>query len=403
MRVLLADKLAPSATDQLGALRFETHCDPSLEGTSLREALASFNPDVLVVRSTRIEPEHIEAATRLSLIVRAGAGVNTIALEAASRAGVFVANCPGRNAVAVAELTMGLMLALDRHLADNVIDLRAGHWDKARFSKARGLKGRRLGILGMGQIGRAVARRALAFDMEVCGWSRSLTPESAEALGITYCETPKALANASDIVSVHLAMTPQTQHLIDADFLSTMPDHGMILNTSRAGVIQESALLKALNERGFVAGLDVFDGEPSFKEGAFEHPLASHPSVYGTHHIGASTQQAQTSVANAVVEVIRSFRDEGSVTNSVNMAIESQATHTLIVRHLDRVGVLASVLDQLKKHEVNVQEMENLLFEGGQAACARIKIHGDLSPVSLDDLRQLAHVLNVALVAIPSP
>jgi D-3-phosphoglycerate dehydrogenase len=402
MRVLLADKLSPCATEELGALGFEIHTDPALSGDSLASELRSFDPEVLVVRSTKVQAMHIEAGRGLSLVVRAGAGVNTIDLDAASNAGVFVANCPGRNAVAVAELTMGLLLALDRHVADNVMDLRAGRWNKARYSKATGLKGRRLGILGMGKIGQAVAKRAQAFEMEVSAWSRSLTAERAHSLGVSYCDTPTDLARCSDVVTAHLAMNSDTEHLIDASFLKAMPDHGVILNTSRAGIIDEAALLEVLDERGFVAGLDVFDGEPTHKEGAFDHPLAAHASVYGTHHIGASTQEAQTSVANAVVEILRTFRDEGRVVNGVNMATKSHATHSLVVRHHDQVGVLASVLDHLKTHAVNVQEMENLLFEGGHAACARIKIHGQLSASSIEELRDLPHVLNVALVPVPA-
>jgi D-3-phosphoglycerate dehydrogenase len=173
MRILLADKLPDHARVRLASGGHEVRAAPSLSGDTLKDALQDFDPDVLVVRSTKVTAEHLTAAHALSLVIRAGAGVNTIDVTVASAQGVYVANCPGKNAVAVAELTFGLILAVDRNIADGVIDLRAGQWNKGKHGKSMGLRGRTLGILGTGMIGAEVARLGNAFGMEVLAWSEA--------------------------------------------------------------------------------------------------------------------------------------------------------------------------------------------------------------------------------------
>lgn len=402
MRVLLADRLHPLATQALSDANIEWQMDASLSGDTLRDAISAYKPHVLVVRSTRVTADHVRAGKALSLVVRAGAGVNTIDLEACSDAGIFVGNCPGRNAVAVAELTMGLMIAIDRQIADNVQELRAHRWDKKRFSNAHGLKGRTLGLLGMGRIGQAVAARARSFDLDVVAWSRSLTPERAEAYGVRYAATPMEVAEQSQILSVHVAASDQTRGMLNRELFAAMPEGSIILNTSRAALIDEDALLEAIESRGFRAGLDVFDGEPSEKQCSFSHPLAQHPAVYGTHHIGASTTQAQMAVAQAVVDSVVSFQRTGSVPHGVNLAVRGRASHCLVLRHLDRVGVLAAVLDIVRGEGRNIQEMDNILFQGGNAACARIQLDGTLSADAVETIRNRPHVLHAAVLAIPS-
>jgi D-3-phosphoglycerate dehydrogenase len=402
MRVLLADRLHPLATQALTDAGFDWKMDATLAADSLREAIVDFNPHVLVVRSTRVTAEQVHIGGALSLVVRAGAGVNTIDLAACSDAGIFVGNCPGRNAVAVAELTMGLMIAIDRQIADNVQELRAQRWDKKRFSKADGLKGKTLGLLGMGRIGQAVARRAKSFDLDVVAWSRSLTPEAAMAYGVRYAATPTDVAAQANILSVHLAATDETRGMLNRELFAAMPDGAVILNTSRAELIDEDALLDAIDNRGFRAGLDVFVGEPQEKQCAFEHRLAQHPAVYGTHHIGASTTQAQMAVAQAVVESVISFRQTGSVPHGVNLAQRGHASHCLVLRHLDRVGVLAAVLDIVRAEGRNIQEMDNILFQGGNAACARIQLDGSLGDEAMHTIRQRPHILHASVLAIPS-
>ncbi len=400
MRVLFADKLADHARTALASNGLEVRAEPTLKGDALTAAITKFDPDVLVVRSTRVTRDHIDAGRALSLVVRAGAGVNTIDLEACAEEGVFVANCPGRNAVAVAELTLGLALAIDRQIPDNVLELRAGRWDKKRFSKADGLKGRTLGLLGLGNIGRAVAKRAQAFGMEVLAWSRSLDDETAARLGIKRYPTPEDVARRAEVLSVHLALTPETRGLIGQSVFREMKHAAIFLNTSRAEVVDEAELIRALDGKGIRAGLDVFSDEPAAKQGPFSHPLAQHPNVTGTHHIGASTQQAQRAVADAVVEVVTAFHVEGRVLNCVNLAAQSRATHAIVVRHRDRVGVLARVLDVLRRGGINVQEMDNTLFAGGKAASARIRVVGEPTDALCREMLALEHVLHTSVVPL---
>ncbi|MEM9663839.1 MAG: NAD(P)-dependent oxidoreductase [Bacteroidota bacterium] len=400
MTVLIADTLAPSCAEALEAHGHTVVSQPKLSGEALTEALREVQPHALIVRSTRVTAEAMAASGDLELIVRAGAGYDTIDVAGASAQGRFVANCPGKNAVAVAELTLGLLLSLDRRLADNVTDARAKRWNKAAFSKAEGVQGKTLGLIGLGNIGQAVARRAQAFGLRVIAWSRSLTEEDAAAQGVERFEDPLQVAAEADIVSLHVAATPETRHLADRAFFEAMKPGALFLNTTRASVVDEDALRSALDHKGLRAGLDVVSDEPSTKQGPFEHPLAQHPGVYLTHHIGASTQQAQDAVAAEAVRVVLTYAETGRVPNCVNLARQSPATHLLTVRHQDQVGVLAGVLDQVRQAEWNVQEMENLIFEGHQAACARIRFHGAASPEVLARIAGCQGVLGATVIPL---
>src|SRR5712692_9469410 len=217
MLVLIADKFEQSGRDGLQAIGCEISFQPDLKDDALIEAIAKAKPDVLVVRGTKVT-ESMLAAGPLKLIVRAGAGYNTIDVAASSRRGIYVSNCPGKNSIAVAELVFALILALDRRIADNVIALRTGQWNKKEFSKARGLFGRTLGLVGLGKIGQEMIPRARAFGLPLVAWSRSLTKEKAAELGVERVETPMDVARAADIVSVHLALNPDTRMLIGPDF-----------------------------------------------------------------------------------------------------------------------------------------------------------------------------------------
>ncbi len=400
MRVLFADKLPDRARVDLASSGFEVKAEAGTQGDALVARLAEWNPDVLVVRSTVVEARHIAAARNLSLIVRAGAGVNTIDLTAASAAGIYVSNTPGKNAVAVAELTFALMLGLDRHIAEGAAELRAGRWDKGRFSKARGLKGRALGILGMGDIGQAVAARAQAFGMEVHAWSRSLTPAAAQKLHVIRHDRPEDVARQAHVLTLHLALTNETRGFVGESILSAMRPGAVLINTSRSEVVDETALRVALDGRGLRAGLDVFSNEPKGSTGDFDNPIARHPSVLGSHHIGASTDEAQEAVADEVVAIIRGYRSTGRVANCVNLARRTAATHVLVVRHRDRVGVLAGVLGVLREGSLNVEEMENTIFAGGEAAVARIHTAGAPTGSVVERLGKLDDVLAVSVVAL---
>jgi D-3-phosphoglycerate dehydrogenase len=315
-------------------------------------------------------------AGRLSLIVRAGAGYNTIDVSAASKRGIYVSNCPGKNAIAVAELAFGLILALDRRIPENTGDLKRGVWNKKEYSKARGLYGRTLGLIGLGGIGCEMCPRARAFGMRVVGWSRSLTDVKARNLGVEALDSIFQVAAASDVVSVHVALKPETTKLVGEDFFAAMKPGSFFVNTSRAEVVDQAALERAVREKGIRAGLDVFAGEPSGGGGSVDDPIFQLPGVVGTHHIGASTDQAQEAIAAETVRIVRSYKETGKVPNVVNLATRTPATHMLVVRHRDRPGVLANVFEHLRQADLNVQETENIVFEGAEAAVARINLDG---------------------------
>lgn len=316
MRLLLADKYPQSHIELLEGAGHDCDLQPSL--ADLVGALSGV--EGLVVRSTRVTEEALEGADALRLIIRAGSGTNTIAVKAATDKGIQVSNVPGRNAIAVAELAMGLIIAIDRNIPDNVSELRAGNWDKARFSAARGIWGRKLGIVGMGNIGLALAHRAGAFGMDVYGVAkeRSVTAASLIAdAGINLAEDLETVLATCDVVSIHTPYSGEV--LVDADFLEHMQPESIFINTSRGELVDEDALIAAMEAKGVRAGLDLYRDEPAQSSGPFHSKLASHPNVYGTHHIGASTSQAQTAVADEVIAIIEAF-GKGEARNVVGVA-----------------------------------------------------------------------------------
>lgn len=386
MRVLIADKFEDSGRKGFESAGFDVLYQPSLTEETLAAEVEKQRPDALVVRSTKVNAAALQAGA-LKLVVRAGAGYNTIDVAAASRRGIYVSNCPGKNSVAVAELAFALILALDRRIADNVVSLRDGHWNKAEFSKARGLFGRKLGLVGLGQIGREMIPRAHGFGMQVMAWSRALAPEMAEQLHVEYAPSLDHIAKDCDIVSVHVALNVQTRGLIGAKFFEQMRPGAYFINTARAEVVDQAALQRALKEKGIRAGLDVFANEPAGGTGDFADEVVKAGLVYGTHHIGASTDQAQEAIAAETVRIVKAFRDTGKVPNVVNLAKATPATCALVVRHLDRPGVLASVLDAISAKRINVQEMENIVFEGAEAAVARIHLETEPEAEMLEQMR----------------
>jgi len=387
MHVLIADKFEQSGRDGLAALGCAITFHPDLKDEPLVAAIKKHAPDVLVVRGTKVT-ENMLAAGPIKLVVRAGAGYNTIDVTAASRRGIYVSNCPGKNSIAVAELAFALILALDRRVADNVIALRRGEWNKKEFSKAKGLFGRTLGLIGVGKIGQEMIPRAQAFGMPVIAWSRSLTPERAADLGVEFKATPADVAREADVISAHLALNSETRGLLDAKFFAVMRAGAYFINTARGEVVDHAALLEAMRSRGIRAGLDVYAGEPTSAAGEFTDAIAQEPNLYGTHHIGASTDQAQEAIAAETVRIVREFKETGRVPNVVNLARRTPATHRLVVRHLDRPGVLATVLDAIKSEHINVQEMENIVFDGAEAAVARINLDNAPSREILDRLQK---------------
>ncbi len=394
MKILLADKLSAKAVSELENLGAEVIVKPELTADDLPGVLTDV--EILIVRSTKVKADAIEAANALSLIIRAGSGVNTIDLECASSKGIYVANCPGKNTEAVAEIAIGLLIAADRRIANATADMRSGTWNKKEYGKANGLKGRTLGVIGVGNIGKAVIKRAIGMEMNVIAWSPSLTEEKAETLGITCCANAKQVAEQADAVSVHLAANAKTAHFIDKDFLNSMKDTAIFINTSRGELVDTKALKDAIKQKNLRVGLDVYENEPAASEKVFpDTALAA--MITATPHIGASTNQAAEAVADDVVRIVRTFKDTGSPVNAVNIQKKSPASCDLTVRHYNRVGVLAGVLNELRNEGVNIEEMENIIFTGQTAAHCTLKLDSRPSDKLVNRLGDENDIIQVAL------
>lgn len=394
LRVLIADKFPEKYIQQMQDLDLEVIYQPKLGEKDLPEAAKDI--DILVVRSTVVNEETILSSSKLNLIIRAGSGVNNIAISAANKRGVYVANCPGMNAVAVAELTIGLMIALDRFIPDNVIDFRNGIWNKDKYSKGLGLKGKTLGVIGVGNIGKEVAKRALAFDMNVYG--KDIT--RIEGVQIKDFSEMDQLLPLCDIVSIHLPATPQTKGLFNKQMFSYMKNGAYLINTSRHDIIIEEDLLEAIQAKNLRVALDVFKGEPEGKSGEVKSILQGNPNIYVTHHIGASTEQAQDAVAQETVNIIKHYVHSGVIDHWVNRAKITDAKYQLVVKHYDKPGVLASVLDVIRTGNINIEEIENIIFEGGIAACCTMKLQTAATADMLKRISENPNVISVSHVEI---
>lgn len=374
MKTLIADKFSEAHLDRLAKLGCEVTYNPTVKAEELPKIIPGYK--ILIVRSKQVTADAIKASNELAMIVRAGAGVNTIDVKTASARGVFVTNCPGKNSVAVAELVFALLLGIDRRIPESVASLRSHKWNKKEFSKADGIYGKTLGIVGVGQIGREVIARAKAFGLNVIAWSRSLTNEQAEEMGVERCGEVDDVFRRADIVSLHVALKPETKKLVNAERLALLKPGAILINTARGEVLDQAALKAALQTGKLRAGLDVFDPEPADGTAEFADPILDLPNLYGTHHIGASTEQAQEAIAEEAIRIIAAFAG-GQVINCVNVATRTPARWQLVVRHYDRVGVLAFVMDQIRRAEINIQEVQNQILDGALAACCRIQLDAD--------------------------
>ena len=393
-KVLIADKLAEHVESEIQALGCEVKSNPDLSASDLSENLG--DSEILVVRSTKVTDKAISAATNLSLVIRAGAGVNTIDVESASKRGIQVANCPGTNAAAVAELAIGLMIAADRRIVDACQDLRKGKWRKKEYGKAQGLKGRTIGILGFGAIGQAVAKAAKGLEMEVIVWSRSMTKERAESMNVNLASSPIDLAAKADVVSVHLALCEETKHFVGKEFLDQMQTGAILINTSRGPLVDTNALKESIANKQLRFATDVFEEEPEGGENEFNETEFA-DLITCTPHIGASTTQTSNAVGDAVVEIVASYLKNGLVESAVNLLDKSSASHRLVVRHLNQVGVLAGVLDGLRSENINVEETENTIFNGEDAAVCSLRLDKAPSGNLMETLSSSDSILNISV------
>lgn len=390
-RLLIADKFPESALERARGMDIDVTYVPDASSETLRDLL--HDKHALFVRSTQVTASSLEKADELMLIVRVGSGYNNIDVEEASRRGIYVANCPGRNAIAVAELALGLLLATDRQIPQASQALQSGKWQKKRFSKADGLKGKIFGIAGWGQIGKAVAKRAAAFEMDVLVWSRSLTPKQAAKANVGYSASLEELCQRADIISAHLPLTNETRGLFNSRIFNQMKKGAIFINTARGEIQDQDALLRAMEERDLRVGLDVFAGEPEAGDATYDHPILQHERFVGTPHIGASTEQAQRSVAGAALRILRTFLQEGKVLDCVNLRPEAPVPCHLSVRHYNKVGVLAQIMNRLSKAGINIETMSNTIFRGGHTAVAQIQLNRTPSDELLQELEAMSDLI----------
>jgi D-3-phosphoglycerate dehydrogenase len=398
MKILIADVFPKQYIEKIKTLSQNVQYEPDLGTDDIHEEIPGFN--ILVVRSTKVTKAAVQASDVLSLIIRAGSGVNTIDVKACSKKGIFVSNCPGLNASAVAELTFAHMLALDRNIPDCVADLRNGEWNKGKYAGlSMGMKGRRLGLIGYGNIGMEVAKRAFSFDMKVTVYDPFLSTHQIEKTGADYAADVMGVCAVSDIISIHIPLTDASRGMIGEREFAAMKDGAYIINTSRGGIVDEKAFLKASKTKCIRGGFDVFEDEPGSKKCKYTGLLTSSGSVYGTHHIGASTTQAQLAVAEEVHDLLKDYVHGGKIRNCVNLESQSHAKAVIVLRHFDRVGVLAEIFKILKNEQINVEDMENIILHGKETACARIKVDKvvkDLKKISESPVIR-AHIISVEM------
>lgn len=396
VRVLITDAFDSSAADTLRESGFDVIHNPMLDADTLAAAMADLHPQVLVARAVHVGEDALRASPQLALVICAGSDTRCIDLDAANGLGVMVSHCPGRNAAAVAELAWGLILACDRRIPDQAADVRAGRADPSLYAGAAGLAGRTLGIVGLGQVGQEIARRGLAFGMHVVAWSKHITEDRCDALGVDFCANLVNLAKLADVVSVSVAGNEETRGLLGDKFFNALRPRTIVVNTSRGHVCDEAALLHAVRNRGVRAGLDIFAGDPDERSAA-ERALAAEPGVCGTFRMGDRTEQARLSIDSEVVRILRAWHADGTVLNCVNLAEHTAASAVLMVRHENRPGVLARIFDVLGKAAINVEQMDNQISAGGSAAVARVFTATLPSVQVVSAIRACPHVLGVTM------
>lgn len=376
-RVLVADDLSPEGIDILRRAGLEVDVRVGMKPEALEAAIGDY--DAVAVRSaSKITARVLEKGTRLKVVGRAGVGVDNVDLEAATRRGVVVMNTPGGSSVTVAELAIGMMLALSRHIVPATASVKGGKWEKKRF-QGHELAGKTLGVVGIGNIGSVVVERALAMKMHVVAFDPFISADAAQRLGVEMVSLDELWPRA-DVISLHVPLTEQTRNLVGAETLRKMKRGALLVNCARGGLVDEAALAGSLAS-GHLGGaaMDVFDKEPV----PADHPLLKLDNFICTPHIGASTDEAQVAVAVAIAEQLAAYLTHGVVRNAVNVPAMSREELERFGAYLDlceRLGSLAAQLGPLGVRQVK-------LVYAGEAAEAPLKplaaavLHGLLSQV----------------------
>ncbi len=368
-RVLVKEKIAESGL-QLLRKDFEVDYLPDLSREELLGRIGDY--EALVVRSaTRVDAELIQAAERMKVIGRAGVGVDNIDVEAATKKGIMVINAPQSNIISAAEQTMALLMAMCRNIPEAVSSLRGKCWERSRFEGVE-LYHKVMGIVGLGRIGTLVAQRCLAFGMRVVAFDPYISEEKARKLGVELVSTLDELLTQADFISVHLPKTKDTYHLLGEEEFAKMKDGVRVLNVARGGIIDEDALLAALDS-GKVAGaaLDVFENEP-----ATECPLIEHPKVIATPHIGASTQEAQDRAGVMIAEFVSAALKGEFVANVVNLPVPAEVDETvrLYLPLAEKLGLLLTHLVEGHVDEIELEYLGGLAgHETGVLTVAALK------------------------------
>lgn len=399
MKILVGCSLPESSLNELRSLGTDVLYEPALTTEQMEKRIGDVA--VLVVGRKRVPPNVVAAGKALQLIACAGTGTANIAIEEASAQGVFVANCPNKEAIAVAELTLGLLLALDRRVVKKAVAARRGGPDEMGEIDALGLAGRTLGVLGFGAVEQEIVKRARGFEMNILTWSPALTPELAAARHIEFCTWPRELARQSHMVTVHAPQEEADEILVDAEFLQNMRDGAYIVYIGHPAALDQAALVEVANERNLRVAYDISTPQlTSSKTDQFKARLQALPDVIGTHRLAHHTKQAHEAIADELVRVIRGFLVAGEVVNCVNLLQHSPATWQLFLRLRDTVGVLAAIMEHIRADGINAEEITSRVFTGAKAGCCTIALDERPSTEALHAIRELDGVLHLELRAL---
>lgn len=369
VKILIADSLSDEVVKTLRNDGNFVHMNPSITDKTLPTEIQDY--DVLIVRSTKVTREAIENAKNLALIVRAGAGVNTIDIKAASEKGIYVTNTPGCNADAVAELTIGQIIACDRQIVQNSINLRSGKWTKKKFLNSQGLKGRTLGLLGAGNVAQRVMKIAHAIGMNIIVWSYFFDDNDAKRLGVTRVLDKMDVARNADVISIHIPYMKETHHSISKEFFDAMKPGAILINTARGEIVDTQALAAAIKEKGIRAGVDVYENEPSTGMGDFDQTEYAELLSSSTCHIGGSTEQASELIALETIRVVQTYIRTGEPLNCVNIDARPKCDQVLSIRH---TGVLTNIIQYLSENNAEILSLNNQLLTGGGSQTCSVRI-----------------------------
>jgi D-3-phosphoglycerate dehydrogenase len=367
-KVLITDNLHESCINIFEENSFSVDFKPGLSEDEIVEIINSYN--VHIVRSaTKVTGRIIDAGSNLELIGRAGTGVDNIDVDAASKKGIIVMNTPGGNTISAAELSISLIMALCRNIPQADKSMKEGRWDRKKYAGVE-LFGKKLGIIGLGKIGREVAKRALAFDMEILGYDPLLSKTLAGEMGIKLVGLNDIYKEA-DIISVHVPLTAETTNLISSDEIELCKEGVKIINCARGGIVDEQAVLDGI-ESGKISGaaFDVFNEEPPANR-----KLVDHPKVICTPHLGASTKDAQEKVARQIAHQIINYYKGSEYKGLVNADVISELNSEEIQPYLDlseKTGLLISKIWGVTIEELSVELIGNLLHNHSNAVSSAV-------------------------------